>query len=192
MGTGRAYEQILMLEHAGAEYTVEEVSALPDTFPCFAPPMVKFPDGLLMGQTTAINVTLGKQLGFYPEGDADEAHALQVSLNVSDMLADELLHKSKTKAEFVESCAEGARNDKWLKNLESILASTGTGFAIGSKLTYADFAVYSITKAYADLGDVLGRFPKLVAHKAMVSEFPKVKAFDAKSIPYLPAGMGPQ
>merc|ERR1712129_120980 len=185
MGTGRALEQLWMLEHTGTSYSAAEPKELPDGFPCFAPPMMKFPDGLILAQTVAINSTLGKRLGLYPEGNADQAHALQVAFN-GDVL------KCKTKPEVVELCAEGARGDKWLKNFESVLSSAGTGFVVGGKLTYADFTVYNVIKTCSSYGVVLDRFPKLVAHQAMVSDLPKVKAFNERGIPVLPATMGPK
>jgi len=188
--TGRALEQLWMLEHTGTSYSTADPKELPEGFPCFAPPMMKFPDGLILAQTVAINSTLGKRLGLYPEGIADQAHALQVAFNAVDLSGEVV--QCKTKPEVVELCAEGARGDKWLKNLESILSLAGTGFVVGGKLTYADFAVYNVIKSCSSYGDVLGRFPKMVAHQAMVSDLPKVKAFNEKGIPVLPPNMGPK
>jgi len=197
--TGRALEQIWMLEHTGAPYSMAEVKELPEGFPCFAPPMMKFPDGNIMAQTVAINKTLGKKLGLYPDSAADEAHALQLALDTVDIFTE--MAKIPTRAEVLSYFAESGRGDKWLGQLEKALTLAGGEFAVGSKLTYPDFAVYNLmtyVTSFAvngaheyvpSIGDLLGRFPKLTAHWAMMSALPKVKAFNDKNIPFLPASM---
>lgn len=185
--TGRALEQIWMLEHTGTPYSTAEPGELPAGFPCFAPPMMKFPDGIVMAQTVAINKTLGKKLGLYPENPADEAHALQLAFNCTDINTE--IAGIKTVAEVAPYVAEGQRGDKWLTLMNKSLEQAGTGFAVGGKLTYADFSVYNTIKALSQYGDFLGKHPKLAEHLAMMNALPNVKAFNDKGIPHLPAGM---
>ena len=76
--------------------------------------------------------TLGKKLGFYPKTAADEAHALQLTMNVTDMMAE-----------------KGQRQAMWNNIFESFLAANpdraNGGFVFGSSITYADFDVLLAT-----------------------------------------------
>ena len=91
--TGRAESLLTMLSYSGADYvlkTPQEVgwrSDSPEPFVGMGPPFLRV-DGYLGSQRGACMATLGKKLGFYPKTAADEAHALQLTMNVTDMMAE--------------------------------------------------------------------------------------------------------
>jgi len=90
--TGRADAIVRMLEQAGCEYSVKAPSDAPASYTsdeaCFAVPIVAFPNGIVMSQSIAIAQQLGKALGLYPATVAGEARAIQVALNVGDLLSE--------------------------------------------------------------------------------------------------------
>ena len=54
----------------------------PYAYPCFAPPMVKLPDGTVIAQTPAIMNTVGQALGLGGASASEEAHAMMVMFNL--------------------------------------------------------------------------------------------------------------
>jgi len=183
--TGRADSIVRMLEHAGCTYTCKGADEVPENFTtthaCFAVPFVQLPDGLVLSQSQAIHMHLGKTLGLYPATAAGEAKALQVVLNIADVQS-EGFGKLKGNQE---------RLAKWFTVFEGTLASSGSGFMVGSSLTYADFACYSWLKIAASVLEDNGKFPLVAQYLAMMANLPSTKAFDAKKIPLLPASMMP-
>ena len=135
--TGRAESLLTMLSYSGADYvlkTPQEVgwrSDSPEPFVGMGPPFLRV-DGYLVSQRGACMATLGKKLGFYPKTAADEAHALQLTMNVTDMMAE-----------------KGQRQAMWNNIFESFLAANpdraNGGFVFGSSITYADFDVLLAT-----------------------------------------------
>lgn len=182
--TGRADGMIRMLEHAGCSYTVKAPQDAPVSFAsehgCFAVPFIAFPDGLVMSQSQAIHQYLGRALGLAPRTAAGEARAMQVALNVGDLISE----GGKKLRD------DPARLARWLSVFEGILCSSGTGFMVGDSLTYADFAGMSILKLMLTLAKP-GAYPLVAAFVAMMDELPAMQAFNAKGIALLPASMMP-
>jgi len=183
--TGRADAIIRMLEHAGCRYTCKEVGDVPASFTadkgCFAVPFVQLPDGLVLSQSQAIHMHLGRTLGLFPTTLAGEAQALQVALNAADIIS-EGLKKLK---------GDEKRLAKWLSVFEGSLATTGTGFFVGSQLSYADFASYSWLKLTFGMVPDASAYPRIAAFVKMMDALPSTQAFNAKGVPLLPASMMP-
>ncbi len=64
---GRAHGPLMLLNQAGAEFTIKPKPEVPADSTCFAVPAVTFPGGFTIGQQGAICATLGKSLGLFPK-----------------------------------------------------------------------------------------------------------------------------
>lgn len=176
--TGRATPILYILEHAGVSYTVEEPKDVPDTWPHFAVPAIKFADGTIMSQTAAICQALGKSLGM-AAGDAEEFHAMQAALNTADILAE----GAKLKEE-----PGHARMKKWFGVYEKMLEKTGSGYLVGEKLSWADYAAcWALPPRFALLSDADKKeFPKMSAWLTMLDGCEGIKKVKATGVPLLP------
>jgi len=168
----------MMLEYAGVTYEcLDKGDQSADKPGIFAVPAVKFPDGLVMSQTAAVIITLGKMLGLMPSTEFGEARALQVAMNASDMAQ-----------EFSKLKTDDQRCSKWLDVMESVLAEYESAFMVGGSLTYADFAAYLPLKNLSNGGKV-GAHPKIVAWLEMMDGIPELQRIKNSGIPILPASM---
>ena len=98
-GVGRGEFVRLMFEEAGVPYddpcrkTKNSAAAMKflkgeeEGYPVQFPPIIKKGD-FTLSQTPAIMAYLGKKFGMFPEGDEDEAHAMQLNLAVADCIAE--------------------------------------------------------------------------------------------------------
>lgn len=175
--TGRSESLLTMLSYSGEDYVLkmpQEVgwrSDSPQNFVGMGPPFLRT-DGFLVSQRGACMVTLGKKLGFYPKTAADEAHALQLSMNVTDVMAE-----------------KGKRMAMWNSIFESFLAANpdhaNGGFVFGSSVTYADFDLFLATCLSKQVFNVeVG--PLQEAHYNMLMKNEGLKAFKATGIKILP------
>merc|ERR1719210_3064567 len=82
--TGRSC-LMLMLEHGQVQYECLTPDKLPQGTPCFAPPMMKFPDGRIMSQMQGIAMALGRQLGLAPSVNVE---TILADLQASDLFGD--------------------------------------------------------------------------------------------------------
>ena len=174
--TGRAAAALMMLEQAGAEFEIK----LPDAVPAptgFAPPMMSFPDGSYIAQTSAICIALGQDLGLAPKDPAAARKAMQITCDAADVISD------MSKGE--------ERLAKWLSHLETNLSAA---CFCGDNVTYADFAVYQSVlcldiKSTVDLPKMLEAAPKLSKWCAMMKDTDGAKKVAATGVPILPESM---
>lgn len=170
--TARAEAAVLMLEYAGKKYECKEPKECPQTFPVLAPPMLGI-HNTVVGQSQAINIALGKELGLCPQNAMDEAHAIQISLNTEDILGD--LSKGPE------------RLQKWLDLTEKSLDIAGSGYVVGKTLSFADFTAFMGLGMIAEVAPgLIDKMPKCSAFMKMVGGLKGVKEFKAKGIPLMP------
>merc|ERR1711974_31485 len=83
---GRAWSPAMILEEAGVQYDCKDLTDQPAN--TFAPPMIVTPSGAQVSQTPVICSVLGRELGLWPEGAANDFKALQYCFDAADLLAD--------------------------------------------------------------------------------------------------------
>jgi len=102
---------------------------------------------------------LGKQLGYYPKTDKDEAIADQILLNAHDFIAegrrqfhpteDSASYHSQKEAADLQAAkwAASGRLLTWLRHFNKVIErGSGPGVA-GACVTYADFALFHVLRA---------------------------------------------
>jgi len=179
--TGRAFSPLCILEAAGQKYECKAMDALPAGTVTFAPPMLGFPDGQVIAQTSAICIALAQRLGLEPAAPEQKAKALQLTLDVADMLSEIV---SKKPAERIM---------KWVNHFEEALGEKQ--FFFGEKATYVDyvvmgaFAIFPL-KAAAKAEDFEGitMTPKLQLWFQRLEQDEAVKKV-AGMAPFLPPSM---
>mmetsp|Transcript_74326 Transcript_74326/g.168365 ORF Transcript_74326/g.168365 Transcript_74326/m.168365 type:complete len:289 (-) Transcript_74326:89-955(-) len=181
--TGRSYGLMLMLEHGQVQYECLTPDKLPQGAPCFAPPMLKFPDGRIMSQTQAIAMELGKQLGLAPSGSVETSLAMQAALDASDLFGDCMKNKAN-----MDEFGNG-RLQKWLLHVEGLLKKAGLGFLAGAELSYADFSMYlsfCLVRMFP-AAKLPEKYPVTDAWMAKMDSLPCVARIKATGVPLMPA-----
>jgi len=191
---GRAAAAIRMCDAAGVELThvsdfetmLSVMSArgmsyeqteqpIPSAHDVFAPPILSDGDGMLLGQSVAIQLYLGEKLGF-DEGVPSTAKAVQHMADLNDFLGEVFgkYHDMRALREFNEA----SRFKAWMGNIErSILGP----YYYGARLTYVDFyflmvldwvhkIVYDAIEYKA--GDLFAPYTKVTALRARLHEQP--------------------
>lgn len=186
---GRAHGPLMCLEEAGAPYELIDTgfpslstpmrsTSVPAGFAVFAPPVVVLPDGTAISQQLAICATIGKREGLYPKGDANEAVALSIAGNTTDVFS-----------EMLDGCANGQRLARWFATYEAALERAGSGFLVGDCLTYVDCYSYQLIKYLVDNGHAQPP-PRLAKWLGMMAETKGAKAMAKgwKGVPFFPGG----
>uniref|UniRef100_A0A7S2U3R2 GST C-terminal domain-containing protein n=2 Tax=Lotharella oceanica TaxID=641309 RepID=A0A7S2U3R2_9EUKA len=138
---GRAIGPVLTLDHAEANFTVDEPSKAP-TGVGFAFPQITLPSGKSMAQTPAMLIVLGDIFGLSGKTEDEKMYCKQMIMDVNDICSEAMGGKWKEKPE---------RADKWLTLLEAKLKKTK--FLVCDTPTVADFhAVFAfewVNKKYS-------------------------------------------
>lgn len=179
--TGRAFSPLCLLETGaskGVTYETKAVDELPAGTNTFAPPMVTFPDGTTIGQTGAICIELGKDMGLLPETPSQQNKAMQITMDVADFLADASGKKGP------ERCM------KWMNHFETVLGDKP--YMMGDAVTYVDYTAmgcFNIIKLFGTAECLKGveMTPKVKAWFEKMSEDAAVKKILALA-PFLPEG----
>lgn len=168
---GRCLPIGMLLETGGVTYEFK----LPEEKPegaGFAVPMLTFPDGTTIAQSSAIMLALGEGLGLAPKTPQGKVKHNQLILDAGDLISD------------VAKPQE--RLDQWLSYFEKILAASGSGYLMQS-VTAADFqlfvAIYNINK---DGKLAASQFPKVAAWYDKISQLPAAKKFLDSGVPVMP------
>lgn len=178
--TGLEYEDVARGDE-GDEASMAIIGGPEIARPPFAPPFLRTPDGLLIGQSANILQYLGERHGLAPQDVAGRYWTQQLQLTIADLVAEahdthhpvgnglyyedqkqEALRRSK---EFREQ-----RIPKFLGWFERILARNPSGpdWLVSDQATYADLSLFQVVAGlrYA--------FPK--AMKCAESKLPHVVA----------------
>ena len=172
---GRAHGPLMCLEQAGFEYELIDTGfpnfsatpsspSIPEGFPVFCPPILVLPDGTAVSQQIAICATIGKRSGLIPESDSEEAIALSIAGNTSDLFS-----------EMLNGQARGQRLTRWFATYEAALEGAGSGYLVGEGLTYVDLYSYQLIKYHVDHGFAKPP-PRLAKWLATMAETKAAKA----------------
>ncbi len=165
---GRGEFVRMALEDAGAEYvdvarvkgdgTIEKLARQVAT-PAFAPPVLK--DGeVVVGQTAAILLHLGPQLGLVPRAAAARLWVHQIQLTIADLTveAHDTHHPVDVNAYFEEQRPEAKRRadafrqqrlPKFLSWFDTVIERNPdkSGWLAGKKASYADLSLFHLISA---------------------------------------------
>eukprot|EP00670_Eutreptiella_braarudii_P001539 CAMPEP_0174299816 /NCGR_PEP_ID=MMETSP0809-20121228/57675_1 /TAXON_ID=73025 ORGANISM="Eutreptiella gymnastica-like, Strain CCMP1594" /NCGR_SAMPLE_ID=MMETSP0809 /ASSEMBLY_ACC=CAM_ASM_000658 /LENGTH=189 /DNA_ID=CAMNT_0015405245 /DNA_START=17 /DNA_END=583 /DNA_ORIENTATION=+ len=171
---GRALAAVQMLEEAGKPYECKEAGDF--TAKAFAPPMIETPAGAKCGQTTAIAIVLGQELGYSPSDPAAFAKACQLVADSSDLFSD------------VSGGKDDERIKKWLQHFEDNLSGK---FFCGDSLSFADFNCFMIFTGVSQMkAALMGGYPKVNAWIETMRALPSSEKLKATGVPFVPESMG--
>lgn len=185
---GRAHGPIMVLEEAGVEYELVDTGmpnfgalqspSIPDSSPVFCPPVLVMPDGTAISQQVAICATIGKREGLFPKNDSDQALALCIAGNTTDLFS-----------EMLSGQARGQRLSRWLDTYEAALESAGSDYLVGNSLTYVDLYSYQLINYLVNHGlgkppPRLGRWLQTIAQ----TKAARAVAKKWKGVPFYPGG----
>ena len=127
------------------------------------------PDGsVTLGQSKAIERFLAKKLGYFGANDLEAAQIDMITEHCRDIkqkYADARAGKKDAELDAAKAKFVAESLPTWFGKLEKTLS--GTGYAVGSKLSLADIVIFSLVKDYFD--DLAGVW-------IATSETPKIRA----------------
>jgi len=187
---GRGESIRFIFAQGGAKY--EDFRITPDKWPEYKPkmPMGQVPvleiDGKTLCQSTTIARYLAKEFGLVPESSFDQALCDMYVDGVNDLypairpfFMDLMGMGDNKKDEHWKKFMETF--NQFLDKYEKFLATNGSGYLVGKKLTWADIFVGEFTNRIVDLWEpaALKGHPKVEAHMKMVIEQPNIKKYIA-------------
>jgi len=129
-------------------------------------------DGAVIGQSSACERLVARRLGLYGESDIESAQIDMVFEHLADIRKSYQDSKKKGEADkwFAETLKE------WMKKLEATLG--GGGFAVGSKISWADYRLWHFANDYFDNKEAVAAgvadCPKLLASVKAVASQPAI------------------
>lgn len=175
---GRAWVATAMLKHTDTEFDNKGPEEAPAGVG-FAPPMVGFPEGHTVAQTTAISGALGKAVCLAPTSPAGDAKAQQLMFDGIDISTE------------MDAGKPVERIATWLAHFETVLGDND--FFVDNTLSYADFHLYPIfMESHWAAKQAKGKYegyemgPKLTAWRNRMSTLPAHIEMSGSGIPYLP------
>ncbi|KAJ1619395.1 hypothetical protein T492DRAFT_1085729 [Pavlovales sp. CCMP2436] len=202
-GTGRGEVLRLALARLGVQWTDERLDfkdwqAAKSSAPWGSLPTLKLADGQVLAQTKALLRLIGKKGGFYPADEllafrTDELIDAVEDLSNTVRLTGAKLEGAEKEAARMVSAEAGGEIYLAIHKIDAFIGLHGTdGFAVGSALTTADFALFTTLSSIAGCTydgvplTVLDPFPRIHAVRKMVASLPTTIAWyagrgDAKS-----------
>jgi glutathione S-transferase len=193
---------------------VDEIVSLEETFvsgswaikekflPEFSGPLKALPvvehNGEIINQTSACTQYVAELAGFMPEAPADRAKAIMICSHIYEDIQVPMwdsLWGWKDWERDVLGGYGGPTSALALKisNLEQILAASPSGFAVGSQISIADFAIFyvveSLTRRMLEVASgpdavelLLGDKPAIAQHQTMMSTRPNIASYRKSDI----------
>eukprot|EP00695_Tsukubamonas_globosa_P002233 TRINITY_DN3340_c0_g1_i1.p2 TRINITY_DN3340_c0_g1~~TRINITY_DN3340_c0_g1_i1.p2 ORF type:complete len:229 (-),score=128.73 TRINITY_DN3340_c0_g1_i1:157-771(-) len=151
-GKGRAELARLVFAAAGVQYEDQRITReeLPEIKASGNLPFGQLPvlvvDGVYIAQSIAIARYIAKRNGLAGDNDLEAALCDMIVDGVNDLLADALkvMFAPADQKEAAAAKFTTEQLPKHLGNLQNILNKNATGYFVGSKLSWADIAVYNI------------------------------------------------
>jgi len=203
---GRGEFVRLALEEAGADYV--DVARRHDGMvamnrllegdganrPPYAPPFLK-DDDVLVGQTAAILLYLGRKLDLAPRDEQGQLWTHQIQLTIADLVAEAhdchhpiasslYYEDQKTEAKRRSADFRDSRIPKYLAWFETVLARNphGTEHLVGDAITYADLSLFQAVDGlnYAfpiAMARLLSEAPAVAALHTRVARRPRIAAY---------------
>ncbi|KAL5018476.1 hypothetical protein ScPMuIL_004198 [Solemya velum] len=186
-GKGRAEMIRMALVLGGLEYKDVRVGfpewpALKPTLPLGMMPVLEV-DGKIMSQTLAILRYVGRECGLYGKNSWEQA---EVDCHLDTLYDIFVTHGRFIQEQDLEKKKKAmiAHRDEAVPKIVGIMEkaltdnSNGKGFLVGSSLTIADIALYSILDYPQEVyGFTLDKFPKVAAHRKMIESMPKIASY---------------
>lgn len=193
---------------------VDEIVSLEETFvsgswaikekfsPEFSGPLKALPvvehNGEIINQTSACTQYVAEFAGFMPEAPADRAKAIMICSHIYEDIQVPMWDSFwgwKDWERDVLGGYGGPTSALALKisNLEQILAASPSGFAVGSQISIADFAIFyvveSLTRRMLEVASgpdavelLLGDKPAIAQHQTMMSTRPNIASYRKSDI----------
>ena len=193
---------------------VEEIVSVEETFvsgswasnekfsPEFSGPLKALPvvehKGELINQTSACAQYVAEMAGFMPEAPADRAKAIMISSHIYEDIQVPIWDSFwgwKDWERDVLGGFGGPSSGLALKisNLEQILATSTSGFAVGSQISMADFSIFyvveSLTRRMLEVASgpdavamLFGDKPAIAQHLEMMSTRPNMASYLSSDI----------
>jgi len=184
-GMGRAEMIRMVLAAAGKKYedirlTSEEWQVKKPSTPFGQLPMLEI-DGKCFSQSKAISIYLAQEFGLYGKNNMDAFTINQVLDLLEDMIQLAIkffFEKDEAKKTELATAFTEKESVRFFGYFEKMLSESGTGFFVGSQMTLADIAVYTIhsgmLKKY--MGTLDGA-PQVAALVEKVGNDEKIKAW---------------
>ncbi|XP_046575234.1 probable glutathione S-transferase 7 [Haliotis rubra] len=140
-------------------------------------------DGKQYGQSMAIANFLARRFGLHGKTDVEILEVDQVNGIVADILAVLVpVFLEKDEAKKAELAKENNETNipKFLGFLETVLKNNNTGFFVGSKIGYADVAVFDVLDAAGALKGLVDGFPLVKANVEKVKSNARIAQYLAK------------
>jgi glutathione S-transferase len=125
-------------------------------------------DGLSLVQSSAILRYTAAKYGLAGKDEKERALADMYSEGIRDLV----MAARDTKEKFF-----GVHLPKWLTRFENALEKNGTGYLVGSDITFADTNLWYLLDNWVDQGLNLDQYPQLQALKQRVAEKPGLKKY---------------
>ncbi|XP_065843536.1 glutathione S-transferase 1-like isoform X1 [Oscarella lobularis] len=187
---GRGRAEIIRFVLAAGNVDYEDVRIAGDKWKEFKEktPEGKLPifesDGVVLSQSQAIAAYAAELGGLRGETPIDRAKAHMIVEMVTEMfevIIKNHFEKDEAKKEEKEKEIKEKLFPAFLTNAEKFLVANGGEYFAGSKLTYADVALFNFADNLRLAGkEPFGNTPKLAALIAKVGELPGVKDWIAK------------
>jgi glutathione S-transferase len=155
-------------------------------------------NGEIINQTSACTQYVAELAGFMPEAPADRAKAIMICSHIYEDIQVPMwdsLWGWKDWERDVLGGYGGPTSALALKisNLEQILAASPSGFAVGSQISIADFAIFyvveSLTRRMLEVASgpdaielLLGDKPAIAQHQTMMSTRPNIASYRKSDI----------
>lgn len=168
LGRGRAETTRWMLAVNQIDFenvpvkTPEALSALRATgkLPFDQMPLLEI-DGLNLSQSTAMVRYLARRGGYYGDTETDALWCDMIAGVVADFAESAMQAAFQPTAEIAVALLQG-RFEKFGPKLEARLADNGTGFCVGTSLTFADVVLAEALSSYLEwIPNLLKGFPLL-------------------------------
>ncbi len=187
---GAAYRDVNREKGDGAAVQLMERAVTPS----FAPPFLK--DGeVLVGQTAAVLLYLGEELGLAPEAGRLKLWTHQIQLTVADLVdeAHDVHHPIGSGRYYEEQKSEARRRaeefrqnrlPKFLDWFETVLARNPerSGHLVGDGTTYADLSLFQVVEGVAHAfpecsASLLPRYPGIRELRERVAARANIAAY---------------
>jgi len=187
---GRTEPLRFLLSQAGVKFedhrvTDQEWETLKPTMPFGQIPVLEV-DGTKLAQSMTIAQYVGDAYGMHGDSDFNRALAHMYVDGFRDIfiafmpyLGGIYANKSSSEMQQLWSQFKDSAYTEYLKRYDAFLGKTGSGFLVGSKLTYADIVVAEFNGRCVEKYDTtaLDSYPNVKAHQQMVYNLPNIKAY---------------
>ncbi|KAL4226566.1 hypothetical protein ACF0H5_014551 [Mactra antiquata] len=184
---GRGRGEVARLLLAAADKKYEDVRIEPGQWPELKPkmpqatmPVLEVDGKFRISQSMAVNRFLARELNLYGNGTKNQAIVDQILDNLLDLFGPAITmffnknedEKAEQMKKFMEETVP--TQFKYLENLMKLSGSRG--FAVGSSLTVADLALFSILEN-CKLEEAVKNYPVLAKNRETIQSLPRIKKY---------------